>query len=134
MKESVWGYMAISIGVVVLVVIFFFQQITSTEENNYTVLKEVTQAAMYDAVDYATYRKSGEVKIIREKFVENFVRRFAESASLSHTYKIDIYDVNESPPKVSLKISTSDDKVKVKDQQIVTFKIANKIDAILENK
>ena len=134
MKESMWGYMVIVMGILAISIIFFFQNVTNTEESNYTVLKETTQAAMYDSIDYATYRKTGDVKIIKEKFVENFVRRFAESASLSHTYKIDIYDVNETPPKVSLKISTADDKLNVNDGEIVTFTVTDKIDAIIENK
>ena len=85
---------------------------------------------MYDAVDWAEYRKSGNVRINREKFVENFIRRFAESASLSNTYQIDIYDVSEIPPKVSLKVST-----KLKENvtsENVEFDITNRLDAILE--
>lgn len=133
MKESVWGYMVISLGVVAIAFIYFAQSLTNTEEHNYTLLKETTEAAMYDAVDLATYRKTGEIKIIQEKFVENFVRRFAENASLAHTYKIDIYDVNETPPKVSIKISTSDDKANFTNETI-TFNVVDKVDAIIESK
>ncbi len=129
MKESIWGYMVILMGVLAIIVIYFFQNVTNTEENNYTLIKEATEAAMYDSIDMATYRKSGEIRIVQEKFVENFLRRFADNASLAHTYKIDIVDVNETPPKVSLKISTSDDTV-----EGVTFTIADKIDAIIESK
>lgn len=137
MKDSIWGYMFIVFGVVTIALIIFFQNMTNTEENNYTVLKETTEAAMYDAVDYATYRKTGEIRIIQEKFVENFLRRFAESASLSHAYKIDIYDINETPPKVSLKVSTTDDKAdvsQIKNGEIITFTVSENIDAIIESK
>ena len=133
MKESVWGYMVIVLGVVAVSVIYFFQNFTNTEEHNYTLLKEATEAAMYDAVDLATYKKSGEIKIVQEKFVENLLRRFAESASLAHTYKIDIYDINEEPPKVSIKLSTTDDKINVSNETI-TFKTVDKVDAIIESK
>lgn len=133
MKESVWGYMVIVLGVVAVSVIYFFQNVTNTEEHNYTLLKEATEAAMYDAVDLATYKKSGEIKIVQEKFVENLLRRFAESASLAHTYKIDIYDINEEPPKVSIKLSTTDDKINVSNETI-TFKTVDKVDAIIESK
>lgn len=129
MKESVWGYMVIVMGILAIAVIYFAQNVTNTEENNYTLLKETTEAAMYDAVDYGTYRNTGEIRIIQEKFVENFLRRFADNASLKHTYKIDILDINETPPKVSLRISTSDDTV-----EGVTFTIGDKIDAIIESK
>lgn len=130
MKESIWGIIIITIGVTAIALIFFFQNLTNTGEQNYTLLREVTEAAMYDAVDLNAYRQSGVVKINREKFVENFVRRFAESATLSNTYIIDIYDVNETPPKVSLEVKTklgtnlSKEKIEVP--------ISNKLDAILE--
>ena len=130
MKESFWSIMIITIGIVSVAFIYFFQTITTEDEQNYTILKETTEAAMYDAVDLAYYRKTGEVKINREKFVENFIRRFAESVSLGNTYVIEIYDVNETPPKVSLKVS-SKEKTSTS-EEVVEFNIENKIDAILE--
>ena len=130
MKESFWAVLVISIGIVAIMFIFFFQSLTNTDEHNMHLLKETTEAAMYDAVDLATYRQDGIVKIDREKFVENFVRRFAENASLSRTYVIEIYDVNETPPKVSLKVSSTE-KSNVTNE-IIEFDIENKIDAILE--
>lgn len=130
MKESFWAVLIISLGIVAIMFVFFFQNLTNTDEHNMHLLKETTEAAMYDAVDLATYRKDGIVKIDREKFVENFVRRFAENASLSRTYVIEIYDVNETPPKVSLKVSSTE-KSNVTNE-IIEFDIENKIDAILE--
>ena len=122
------------LGVSAIAFIFFFQTVTNTDEQNYILLKEITEAAMYDAVDLASYRRTGTVRIDREKFVENFIRRFADSVTLGNTYIVDIYDVNETPPKVSLKISS---KVKgvadalIKDE-MVEFDITNRLDAILE--
>lgn len=130
MKESFWGVFIISMGLIGIAFVFLFQNITNTDEHNMQLLKETTEAAMYDAVDLGAYRKDGTVKINREKFVENFVRRFAENASLARTYVIEIYDVNEMPPKVSLKVSSTE-KGNVTGE-IVTFDIQNKIDAILE--
>lgn len=131
MKESFWGVFIISMGLIGIAFVFLFQNITNTDEHNMQLLKETTEAAMYDAVDLGAYRKDGTVKINREKFVENFVRRFAENASLARTYVIEIYDVNETPPKVSLKVSSTE-KGNVTGDEIVTFDIQNKIDAILE--
>lgn len=131
MKESFWGVFIISMGLIGIAFVFLFQNITNTDEHNMQLLKETTEAAMYDAVDLGAYRKDGTVKINREKFVENFVRRFAENASLARTYVIEIYDVNEMPPKVSLKVSSTE-KGNVTGGEIVTFDIQNKIDAILE--
>jgi hypothetical protein len=130
MKESFWGVLIITLGVISIAFIYFFQNVTSTDEQNYALLKEVTEAAMYDAVDWAEYRASGNVRINREKFVENFVRRFAESVTLGNTYVVEIYDVSEIPPKVSLKVST-----KLKENitsENIEFDIVNKLDAILE--
>ncbi len=130
MKESFWGIFVVMLGVTSIAFIFFFQTATNTDEQNYILLKEVTEAAMYDAVDLASYRKTGTVRIDREKFVENFIRRFAESVTLGNTYKVDIYDVHESPPKVSLLISSTVES-NVTDE-IVEFDISNRLDAILE--
>lgn len=130
MKESFWGVFIITLGVSAILFIFFFQNITTTSEQNYTLLRELTEAAMYDAVDLATYRETGVVRINREKFVENFVRRFAESASLQNDYVIKIYDVNEVPPKVSLGVQT---KLRGSSREdTVDVVIDNKLDAILE--
>lgn len=130
MKESFWGIFIVSLGVIAIMFIFFFQSMTNTDEQNYNLLREVTEAAMYDAVDLAAYRSTGTIRIDREKFVENFVRRFAESASLSRTYKIEIMDVNETPPKVSIRVSSS--LTSSVAGEILNFDIVNKLDAILE--
>lgn len=130
MKESFWSVLIVMLGVLSIAFIYFFQTITSTDEQNYTILKEVTEAAMWDSVDWAEYRATGNTRIHREKFAENFQRRFAESVSLGNVYNIKIYDVSEYPPKVSLKVS-SKLKSNVTDE-MVEFDIVNKIDAILE--
>ena len=40
--------------------------------------------------------------INKEKFIESFVRRFANSAQLNRKYRIIIHDIDECPPKVSV--------------------------------
>jgi hypothetical protein len=136
MKESLWGALIVGLGVVAIAFIFFFQSLTNTDEHNYNLLRETAEAAMYDAFDLASFREYDIVRIDREKFVENFVRRFAENANLSRTYVIDIYDVNEEPPKVSLKVS-SVEKSNVTNPfgtsaVVLDFDIQNRLDAILE--
>lgn len=130
MKESYWGIMIISLGVISILMIFFFQNMTNTDEHNYNLLKETTEAAMIDAFDLAYYREYGIVKIDEQKFVENFIRRFAENATLANTYKIDIYDISETPPKVSIQVSS---KLGTNiTGEILEFDIVNRLDAILE--
>ena len=133
MKESMWGYMIITFGVLSIFLIYFFQNVTNANEHNYTLVKETTQAAMFEALDIGAYRANGVVKINSEKFIENFFRRFAENAQLSRTYKIDIYDINEDPPKVSLVVSTADASTSTNvTGENITFNVVNRIDAILE--
>lgn len=130
MKESIWGWAIVVIGIVSIFFVYFFQNITNTDEHNYNLLKDITEAAMMDAVDMAAYSK-GVIMIDREKFVENFVRRFAESATFSRTYEINIYDIVETPPKVSLEVKSTE-KGNVTGGEILEFDINNRLDAILE--
>ena len=138
MRESFWGIMIVMLGITSIFLVFFFQNVTNTSEHNYELLKETTESAMYDAFDLAAYRVDGTVRIDRERFVESFIRRFSENASLAHTYHVDIYDVNEEPPKVSIKISTGgrndQSTTTTLSGEQISFGISNRIDAILETK
>ena len=125
MKESIWGWAIVVIGIVSIFFVYFFQNITNTDEHNYNLLKDVTEAAMLDAVDKASY-KDGVLFMDEEKFAESFVRRFAESA-----YVIKIYDIVASPPKVSLEVKSTE-KGNVTGGEILEFDISNRLDAILE--
>ncbi len=130
MKESFWGIFVVFLGVLSIFFIVLFQNLTNTDEHNSQLLKEVTEASMWDAFDYASYRTTGEIRIDREKFVENFIRRYAESASRSRQYTIKFYDINEKPPKVSLSVQSG--VVGVGGNTEMTFDLQNRIDAILE--
>ena len=129
MKESLWGWAIVVVGIVAIFFVYFFQNVSNTDEHNYNLLKDVTEAAMLDAVDKASYA-DGVLFMDSEKFVESFVRRFAESATLSRTYVIKIYDIVDSPPKVSLQVSSTE-KTNVTGE-ILEFDISNRLDAILE--
>lgn len=111
-------------GILGILLINIFGNVIMSNEQNYYLLKEVTEAAMMDAVDLKAYRDGvgwdgvtkesdpetmhcmegipGTVRIIEEKFVESFVRRFASSAQLNRKYKIIINDIDECPPKVTV--------------------------------
>ncbi len=130
MQESFWGAFIVSLGVVAIIFVYVFQSLTNTTEHNYNVLKEATESAMVDAVDLPAYRKTGVIRIDREKFVENFVRRYSESASLGRTYTIKIYDVVETPPKVTLQVSTTERGDS--GSEIVEFDVIDRLSAILE--
>ena len=173
MKESLWMYFFMVMGILGIVLINIFGNILISNEQNYYLLKEVTQAAMYDAVDLKAYREGtgwdgiysscegitglckadpesmhclayqpGTVRIIKEKFVESFIRRFSDNADLNRNYRIVIHDIDECPPKVSLSL------IATENFDFVTFfsidfsngetntstDIVNSITGILENK
>ena len=120
----------IIIGVLTLFVVNIVQNYQTGNELDYYLLEETTEAAMIDAVDTSYYRLNGVLRMDREKFVESFVRRFAENVNRDRNYKIRILDLNETPPKVSVQIgSNTVDTFAGED-----FDIVNKIDAILETK
>ena len=129
MKDSIWAYFIIMFGIIAIIFIFFMQRVSTTDQHNYTLLRETTEAAMYDAIDN-DLNNEGIVKINQEKFIERFLRRFAENASLSRDYVVEIYDINEYPPKVSIKVSSTEKGT----SEIVDFDLVNKVDAILETK
>lgn len=136
MSESFWGTFIISAGVIIIALIFFMQKITNSGEQTYTILKETTEAAMMDAVDYDAMfsTEQGEdpvIRINREAFVESFIRRFSQNASLANTYVVEFYDINEYPPKVSIRLKTKEGGSVGNDHY--TFDINNQIDAILES-
>jgi len=131
MKESVWGYWLIMLGISVLTIMMLLQNYTTINQEDYYLLKEVTQAALYDSIDYNYYNKYGELKINREVFIEMFERRFANSIKSNKTYKTDFYEIFESPPKVSVRVSTTTSSFQVSNS-ISELSVTNDIDAILE--
>lgn len=130
MKESFWGYWIIVLGIFVIIIMMLISSVTTTNTQDYYMIKDVTEAAMIDAIDYSYYRQYQELKINREKFVENFLRRFAENVSLN-TYTIDFYDLYEAPPKVSVKVTTKSGTFSVMGDA-TSFDIVNKVDSVLE--
>lgn len=131
MKESLWGYYLVLLGLTVSSVMIMTTNMTTTNQQDYYLLREVTNAAMVDAVDFSYYRTYGEIKINREKFVENFVRRFGQAVSKNNSYKIDFYSLYENPPSVSIKVSSSTGDYNISGNT-TNIDVINSIDAILE--
>lgn len=123
------------VGIIILAIITFgvvniVQNYQTGNELDYYLLKETTEAAMTDAVDVGYYRLSGLLRIDKEKFVESFVRRFSQNVSNSRTYDIRFYDINETPPKVSVLVE-SETAASVNGESL---SLSNKVDVILESK
>ena len=107
MKESFWAYFVIAFGVVIVIVMLLIQRISTTTEEDFYLTREVLQSSMIDAVDFGTYRTTGKIVMSEQKFVEVFLRRFAESVKNSKTYQISFYDIYEEPPKATVRIRTA---------------------------
>ena len=100
---------------------------------DYYLVKETADAAMEDAIDMTYLRTCGLYRIDKEKFVENFIYRFANNVDATRDYDIKFYDINEVPPKVSVKVdSLTVLSVKGKDDSKEAADITTSYDAILE--
>ncbi len=124
----------LTVGIIILslatlLMINIISNYSSGSELDYYLVKETSEAAMIDAIDVKYYRENGLLRIDKEKFVESFVRRFADSVDTTRNYQLSFYDLNEVPPKVSVKVDSS---------TVLSFKgsdleMSTKLDAILEN-
>lgn len=131
MKETYWGYWLIVLGILIIGVMLLVNNTSTSSTNDYYTIKEVTQASMIDALDFAYYRLYGDVKMSEQKFVENFVRRFADNTALANTYEVSFYDLYEVPPKVSVKIASKSGSYNIAFDP-TSFDVVSTIDAILE--
>lgn len=159
MNSSMWMYFFMVMGILGIVLINIFGNVIMSNEQNYYLLKEITEAAMIDAVDLKSYRDGvgwdgvteetdpesmhcmegipGTIRIVEEKFVESFVRRFASSAQLNRNYKIIINDIDECPPKATVTLVATE-KFSFLSMFNVEYNsgedIVNVLTGILENK
>lgn len=170
MKASYWAYLLAFLGLFGIILINLFGNLTTSSEQDYHLLKEITEASMIDAIDlnvqregigydgvtdktrpdymYCVEYSDAHPRIIREKFVESFVRRFAESAKTSDKYEIIFHDIDECPPKVSVTVVTNEslgflarlfgrkavDEEGNSIEYTSTTEVVNKLTAILETK
>ena len=131
MKEVYWGYWLIVLGVFITIVMMLISNLTTSETQDYYLVKEITQASMLDAVDLAYYRNEGKLRINEQKFMETFIRRFSENVSLTKEYTIEFYGIMQEPPKVSVKVSSKTSTFNIAGGA-EEFDVVNKLDAILE--
>ncbi len=136
-----WSFAALGMivfGLIGFTIILLFEQITTNNESDYYLLKEATEAAMIESIDISHYRKTSEVRIVKEKFVENFLRRFAKSTiPTNNGYVVEFYDLYDMPPKVTIVINTGVRDYtldyRMNDQSYKTdFTVVNNLTSILE--
>ena len=66
MKWSFASVGMIVLGITGIAIILLFQQITTSNENDYYLLKEITEASMIESIDLKYYRETGDLKIIKD--------------------------------------------------------------------
>ena len=118
----------IMLSLMALLLINVISNYSSGGELDYYLVKETTEAAMEDAVDLEYYRLNSLIRIDKEKFVESFLRRFADNVDSTRSYYISFYDINEVPPKVSVKV----DSLTVLSFSGEAANISTNVDAIIE--
>ena len=132
MKESYWGYWLVILGVFVIVILLLINNITSNNSEDFYNIRQINESAMVSAVDYAYYREYGELKINKEKFMENFLRMFSEAASSTSEYEVTFASIYEAPPKASVEINSKTDTFFINSSE-ETFDINSRVDAVLES-
>lgn len=130
-KEVYWGYWIIILGVFVVVIMLLVQNVTSNNTEVEYSLKQISEAAIVDAIDYGYWRAYGELKINKEKFEECFLRRFTDSATPTTDYKITFTTIYEAPPKVSVEVTSKTNTYTIASDS-TTFDITSRLDGILE--
>ena len=136
-----WSFATVGLlimGLFGFLVIIMFNEITVSNEQDYYTLKDATEAAMIESIDVAYYRLTGEIKMVQEKFVENFTRRFTETSTFGQgNYAVVYNQISETPPKVSLMIVDATNSYNIYNTYSVELdptqvNVVNKLSAILD--
>ena len=107
MNKGMLGVGIIVMGLIALLMINIVSNYSTGGELDYYLLKETTEAALEDSLDNDFKISYGLPRMDKEKFVESFLRRFAENVDATRSYDIKFIDLNEIPPKVSVKIDSN---------------------------
>ena len=133
MNKGILTVGIILLSVIALLMINVLTNFSTGSELDYYLLKETADAAMEDSIDQVYLRTCGLYRIDKEKFVENFIYRFANGVDSTRDYEIRFYDINEVPPKVSVKVdSLTVLGVKTGDGETEAANLTTSYDAILE--
>lgn len=132
MNKSMLTVGIILLSLIALLLINVLTNFSTGSELDYYLVKETADAAMEDAIDQVYLRTCGLYRIDKEKFVENFVYRFATNVDNTRNYNIKFYDINEVPPKVSIKVDSLTTLAFNSDKEKTAADITTSYDAILE--
>lgn len=106
MNKGMLSVGIILLSVIALLLLNVLSNYSTGGELDYYLVKETVDAAMVDAIDASYSRTCGLYRMDKEKFVESFLYRFADSVDINRGYNIAFYDINEVPPKVSVKVDS----------------------------
>ena len=137
MSKGVMAAGIIMLGVLTFGLINIISNYTSGNELDFQLLRDTAESAMLDAVDLGFFQTSGgQIRMDKEKFVEGFIRRFAQSVNNDRDYLIEFYDINETPPKASIRVGSKTlASIEVPgEEEPFRFNIENRVDAIIETK
>lgn len=135
MSKSFLTVGIILLGVIALSLLVVLNNYSTGDELDYYLVKETADAAMEDSLDEKFYATCGVQRIDKEEFVESFILRFANGVDAARDYTIGFYDINEVPPKVSIKIdSLTTLSIKNTNDKYESANITTNYDAILESK
>lgn len=74
----------------------------------------------------------GEYRLDKKVFTEVFTRRFVEMINNNKNYRIIIQEIIEYPPKVSVRVVSTDDEFSPTEKNGGGYDIVNQIDAVIE--
>lgn len=106
MNKGILTVGIILLSLISLLVINLISNQSTGSELDYYLVKETAEASIEDAIDIKYYRDNGILRMDKDKFMESFLRRFAQSVDNTRNYDIKVYDLNEVPPKVSIKVDS----------------------------
>lgn len=133
MNKGILAVGIILLALIALNLLNVLNNYSTGSELDYYLLKETTDASMVDALDKQYLKVCGLYRIDKEKFVESFLYRFANNIDASRGYDIGFYDINEVPPKVSIKIDSHTSLMfNTRNGDRVVPQISTSYDAVLE--
>lgn len=122
----------ILLSVIALLLINVLTNFSTGSELDYYLVKETADAAMEDSIDKTYLRLCGLYRIDKERFVENFVYRFANNVDNTRNYDIKFYDINEVPPRASIKVDSLTTLAFKSDKNTEAADISTSYDVLLE--
>ena len=132
MNKGMLSVGIIMLSVIALLLLNVLSNYSTGGELDYYLVKETVDAAMIYSIDASYSRTCGLYRMDKEKCVESFLYRFADSVDTSRSYEVSIYDINEVPPKVSVKVDSLTALTFRAEGEDLAANITTSYDAILE--